>query len=570
MKIHRGQVVDVIRGRIFPGEITVEEGKIKAVNDFSSSENIISDKDEEFGQFILPGFIDAHVHVESSMLIPSEFARLSVAHGTVATISDPHEIANVLGIEGVKYMIENGKKVPFKFYFGAPSCVPATKFETAGAEIGSDGIRELLQMPEIRYLAEMMNYPGVLNGEKEVLAKINIAHELGKVVDGHAPGLRGELARQYIAAGISTDHECFTAEEAIDKLKWGMKILIREGSAAKNFDALIDLMPDHHENMMFCSDDKHPNDLVEGHLNLIAARAVAKGIDPMKVIRALSLNVVRHYGLEVGLLQKGDPADFIIVENLENFRVKETWIDGQLVAKNGKSLIHHVKEAVINQFGAGEISAENLKVFAEKQTHRAKIRVITVEDGQLITGMEIVEIELRDSQPESEISGSQKPTPFVEIKSDPGQDLLKLVVVNRYFDAPPSVAFVRNFGLKKGAIASSVAHDSHNVIAVGVSDEDIADAINAVIREKGGVSLSCGAEQSVLALPVAGLMSTADGYAVAKAYQSLDKRSKELGSGLRSPYMTLSFCALLVIPRLKLSDKGLFDGEKFEFVGLSF
>jgi adenine deaminase len=534
----KGNVVDVVSRRIFSGKIQIDNGKVLAV--------IEEENDNE--QYIMPGFIDAHVHIESAMLIPSEFARLAVCHGSVATISDPHEIGNVLGVDGVKYMIANGKKTPFKFYFGAPSCVPATAFETAGAVIDVEGIRELINMPEINYLAEMMNFPGVLNRDPEVMEKIRITHEAGKVVDGHAPGLRGEDAKHYIDAGISTDHECFTKAEALDKLEYGMKILIREGSAAKNFDALIDLLDEFPERIMFCSDDKHPNDLAAGHVNVLAKRAIAHGCDTMNVLRACSLNVVEHYSMNVGLLQQGDPADFCIVKNLIDFEVNSTYIDGQKVAENGQTLIPSVDEKIVNQFNCSPVKPEQIQLAASS----GSVKVIAVEDGQLIT----------------KEAHASLPRENGMLQSDPTQDVLKLVVVNRYFDAPPAIAFVKNFGLKHGAIASSVAHDSHNIIAVGTNDEDLLQSINSLIACKGGVSLCNGEEQSVLALPVAGIMTNEDGYKTADKYEALDLRAKALGATLYSPYMTLSFCALLVIPELKLSDKGLFDGRTFQFTSV--
>ncbi|MGB3947226.1 MAG: adenine deaminase [Bacteroidia bacterium] len=530
-----GNIIDVVNQNIYQGAITIENGII--VN--------ITKQAVESDTFILPGFVDAHVHVESSMLVPSEFARLAVTHGTVATISDPHEIGNVLGIDGVKYMLENGKQTPFKFYFGAPSCVPATTFETAGAIIGVKEVDELLRMPEIVYLAEMMNFPGVLNGDKEVMEKIQLAHKYKKVVDGHAPGLRGEAIKKYIAAGIATDHECFTEDEALEKLLLGMKILIREGSAAKNFEALISLMHKHYQNMMFCSDDKHPNDLVVGHINQLVKRALNKGIPLLHVLQAACVNPVKHYGMNVGLLQINDPADFIIIDNTSDFNVLETYINGKLVAKNGKSYLESVKAEVVNNFNCIPISEQDIAVSALSDN----LKVITVEDGQLITKQMNAKALVKDG--------------FVQ--SDSSQDVLKLVVVNRYNNAPPAVAFVHNFGLKEGALASTVAHDSHNIIATGVSDEDIVNAINLLIECKGGVSASNGNFNQVLPLPVAGLMSPEDGYKVAESYESLDKKVKSWKCTLQSPYMTLSFLALLVIPELKLSDKGLFDGNSFKF-----
>lgn len=533
-----GQLVDIENKRIYAAEITIENGLISA----------IVEKENSNLQFILPGFIDAHIHIESSMLVPSEFARLAVIHGTVATISDPHEIANVLGKEGVYYMIENGKKVPFKFHFGAPSCVPATNFETAGAIIDSDDIKELLTSSDIHYLAEMMNYPGVLYDDDEVLNKIAWAKHFKKPVDGHAPGLRGEKAKKYVSAGISTDHECFSLEEAQEKLSYGMKILIREGSAAKNFDALIDLLPEHFENIMFCSDDKHPDDLVVGHINKLCARAIAKGMDVFKVLQVACINPVRHYNMDVGLLKIGDPADFIVVKDLKNFGVEQTYIQGELVAENGESHIEPILFESPNKFYT---SLKDVSDFEVKQTSDS-IRVIEALEGQLITN----EIEAT--------SRSENGNLISNIEND----VLKMAVVNRYQDAIPAVAFIKNFGLKKGAIASSVAHDCHNIVVIGTSDEEICKAVNLIIKNKGGICAVDRQNQRSLALPVAGIMSDQDGWTVGKAYQEIDSMAKELGSNLKAPFMTLSFMALLVIPDLKLSDLGLFSGSHFEFVEL--
>ncbi|NTE03561.1 adenine deaminase [Agrobacterium tumefaciens] len=538
-----GNIINITKRNIFFGEVEIEDGKIKSISKISEQ--------KENAHFITPGFIDSHVHIESSMLIPSEFARLAVNHGTVATISDPHEIANVCGIEGVEFMINNGNMVPFKFNFGAPSCVPATIFETAGAELNHDDVKALLMRPEIKYLSEMMNFPGVLHKDKEVLMKIAAAHELGKPVDGHAPGLRGDAVQQYIDAGISTDHECFTAEEALDKLQRGMKILIREGSAAKNFEALIDLLNEWPEMMMFCSDDKHPDSLVENHINALCARAVAKGINIFNILQAACINPIIHYKLDVGQLQVGDFADFIVIEDLKNFQVKQTYIDGILLAENGKMIgdwIKHMPDhESVNHF---QCSFKKIEEFKFPYTGQKEIAVIEALDGQLITNRL-----------------SAKPHVFDQnIVSDLENDVLKMVVVNRYQDAPIAISFVKNFGLKNGAIASSVAHDSHNIIAVGIDDKSICEAVNLVIKETGGVAALGHGKEIVLALPVAGLMSNQNGYQVAESYTLIDQFAKDLGSTLLAPFMTLSFMALLVIPRLKLSDKGLFDGDKFEFV----
>ena len=552
-----GNLVDVLQKKIYPAEIRVEGERIVSIQP-------ISQPTDQTLNYILPGFIDAHVHIESSMLIPSEFARLAVVHGTVATISDPHEIANVCGMKGVEFMIENGKTVPFKFNFGAPSCVPATTFETAGAELTSAELEQLLQRDEVLYLSEMMNFPGVLNGDEEVLKKLRAAKKWNKPIDGHAPGLRGEQAKQYIDAGISTDHECFTAEEALDKLQHGMKIIIREGSAAKNFEALIELLNDHPNEIMFCSDDKHPDSLVAGHINLLCARAVAKGFDIYKVLQAACVNPVGHYKMKVGLLRENDFADFIVVKDLSSFDVVQTYINGQLVAENGQSLIERTDPGnAINNFSCNKKSPEDFamqRLLAEKSSrpnqvhesnrHKLDIPVIEALDGQLITNKVLAEIEEDEGILQTNIE----------------DDILKIVVVNRYKDAPVAKAFIKNFGLKKGAIASSVAHDSHNIVAVGVNDESLCNAINLLIEQEGGVSCIGGEKDVVLPLPVAGLMSAEDGYEVARRYSEIDRAAKDLGSTLSAPFMTLSFMALLVIPHLKLSDLGLFDGDSFQFI----
>lgn len=534
----KGNIVDIPNRSIFKGEITFKEGKIAS----------IVEKQHNIEHYILPGFIDAHIHIESSMLVPSEFARIAVKHGTVATVSDPHEIANVLGARGVEFMIENGKQVPFKFNFGAPSCVPATNFESAGATIDADDIKTLLQNPDIKYLAEMMNYPGVLFEDAEVKQKIAWAKHFNKPIDGHAPGIVGDDISKYIAAGISTDHECFTKEEALEKLQKGMKILIREGSAAKNFEALIDLVSEHFENMMFCSDDKHPDDLILGHINQLCARAVAKGIDVFKVLRMACVNPVKHYNLDVGQLQVGDAADCIVVEDLKNFKTLQTFVDGELVFDGGVSKIKPVEFKNLNNFHCEKKQVSGFKVEASGK----KIRVIEALEGQLITN-EIIE------------------DPTIEngnVISNTKKDVLKMVVVNRYQNQPPALAFIKNFGLKEGAIASSVGHDSHNIIAVGVSDEVISKAVNLIIENKGGICAVSKNDEKMLPLPVAGIMSDQDGETVAKAYAEIDSMAKQLGSTLHAPYMTLSFMALLVIPSLKLSDKGLFCGKSFQFTSL--
>jgi adenine deaminase len=533
----QGQIIDIEEKKIYSGRISFDGNGISK----------IEHDDHNIGQYILPGFIDAHVHIESSMLTPAEFARLAVPHGTVATVSDPHEIANVMGIEGVKYMIENSSTVNFKVFFGAPSCVPATRFETAGAVITPEDIEILFRDYSLKYLSEMMNWPGVLNKDPEVMQKIAIARKYGVPVDGHAPGLVGENAIKYINSGISTDHECYRLEEAIHKLKNGMKVIIREGSAARNFEELYKIIFDYPDQVMFCSDDKHPDELVEGHINILVKRALLKGADLFDVLKIACTNPVNHYDLDVGRLKEGDPADFIVVDDLRQFNVLQTYINGQLVAEKGRSLIPRVESSIINHFSVESKSPNDFSVKPAGE----EMPVIEARDQQIVTG--------RSSfVPEKDSNG------FVAI--DIKQDILKITVVNRYSEEKPAVGFIRNFGLKDGAIASSVAHDSHNIIAVGVSDEHIARAVNLIIEHKGGISAVSKNKETILPLPVAGLLSNEDGYKVAERYKALDRAAKDLGSNLSSPFMTLSFMALLVIPSLKLSDKGLFDGEKFDFV----
>ena len=534
----QGQIVDIQNKRIYKGEITVNNGKITS----------IAEKEHDVNYYILPGFVDAHIHIESSMLIPSEFARIAVTHGTVATVSDPHEIANVLGVKGVDFMIENGKKVPFKFNFGAPSCVPATSFESAGAIINSDDIKTLLENPDIKYLAEMMNYPGVLFDEDEVMKKIAWAKHYNKPVDGHAPGIVGDDISKYINSGISTDHECFTFEEGLEKLQKGMKILIREGSAAKNFEALIGLLPEHYESMMFCSDDKHPDDLIVNHINKLCARAICKNMDVFKVLQAACINPVKHYNLDVGLLQVGDFADCIVVEDLKDFKTIQTYINGELVYNKGESLIEPVPFEILNNFNCDKKEVSDFRIASSAK----KIRVIEALEGQLVTN-ELIE---------------NTKTENGNLISNIETDVLKMTVVNRYKNEKPAMAFIKNFGLKEGAIASSVGHDSHNIIAVGVSDEAICKAVNLLIENKGGICAVSNSEAHIVPLPVAGIMSDKDGETIGKQYAELDKIAKQFGSKLNAPYMTLSFMALLVIPSLKLSDKGLFNGTDFKLTSL--
>lgn len=538
MKSLSGNIVDLHNETTFPGTVFIQKGVIVD----------IERDDARYDHYIIPGFIDSHVHIESSMLTPAGFARLAVVHGTVAAVSDPHEIANVLGLEGVCYMLENATSVPFTFHFGAPSCVPSSPFESSGAAIDEDETRILLRRADIGYLSEVMNFPGVINKDSGVLAKIAMARCLDKPVDGHAPGLCGSDLRRYIEAGISTDHESFDIDEAREKISLGMKVQIREGSAARNLDVLLPLLAEYPHLCMLCSDDKHPDDLVEGHINAMAARAVKSGVDVMKVLRCACLNPVAHYGLNVGLLRQGDPADMVVVDNLKDLTVRKTLVKGEVVAENGRTFIAHSNASIINIFHA--LLKEPTDFAVPKRS--GSMRVIEVIEGQLVTG---------SSLEPPKIDGR-----FAV--SDTAKDILKIAVVNRYSDAPAAVGFIRGFGLKKGAIASSVAHDSHNIIAVGASDEMICEAVNLIIANKGGISLVSNESRAVLPLPVAGIMSVDDGYDVAEEYNRFGALASQLGAVPKAPYMTLSFMALLVIPKLKLSDRGLFDGERFAFTEL--
>lgn len=539
-----GQIVDVVKSRIFRGTIHVNEGKIV---------DIVED-DNNMNQIIMPGFVDSHVHVESSLLVPTEFARLVVPHGSVASVSDPHEIANVLGIDGVKYMIEIGKKSPFKFYFGAPSCVPATTFETSGAILDSDDIDELLSLDDIKYLGEMMNYPGVLFDDNEVAKKIESAKHYNKPIDGHAPLLSGNDLKKYCSAGISTDHECSDIEEAREKASLGMTILIREGSAANNLNALIPLIKEYPNQITFCTDDAHPHELVKSHINGSVKKAIDLGYNVLDVIKAATLNPVKHYNLEVGLLQKNDPADFIVIDNFNNFNILRTYIDGELVAENAKSLLPNVQVHTINNFVAEKVTADDFKVIDENKD----VNIIGVINGNLLTEKMI-------GRPKSYNLSDTSQNVLV---SDVENDILKIAVINRYEKKKPAIGFIKNFGLKHGALASSVAHDSHNIIVIGCSDEDMMMAANMIIENKGGFAVYDENVNKCLPLPIAGIMTNEDAFKVASDYQEIKDMAKSLGSHLSDPFMTMEFMALLVIPKLKLSDKGLFDGEKFQFTPL--
>ena len=532
-----GKIVDIHKRRIYPAIISINNGKVTAVEETESMEQL----------YILPGFIDAHVHIESSMLTPGSFAMASVPHGTIGAVSDPHEIANVVGLDGVKFMIEDGKKTPFRFYFGAPSCVPATDMESGGARIGSKEIETLLGSTDIRYLAEMMNFPGVINGSEEVIEKLKIARRHNKPVDGHAPGVSGKALKKYVNAGISTDHECSSIEEAIEKINLGMKIIIREGSAGRNLNALKGLYAEYPDMIMLGSDDIHPEMLQKRHLEKLVAGLVDEGYDLFNVLRSVTLNTVLHYGLDAGLLRPGDPADFIVVDDLREMNVLETWINGVKVYDRGKVLFEYMPADPLNNFNCSLISTEEIRT----KNKGREMRVIAAFDGELFTKEVIHE------------TGSDS-----VIDSDTENDILKIVVKDRYNDLIPAVGFIKGFGLKSGAFASSVAHDSHNIISIGTNDEDIVASVNEIVKMKGGLAVSSSGTINSLQLDIAGIMSTKSCSEIAAEYESLSAIVKKMGCTMSAPFMTLSFMALLVIPELKLSDRGLFDGIRFKHVPL--
>ncbi|MEZ5070034.1 MAG: adenine deaminase [Bacteroidales bacterium] len=534
-----GQLVDIFNERVIPARVEFSRGGIVSVTEIPNAP----------AQYILPGFVDAHVHIESSMLTPVEFSRVALRHGTLAAISDPHEIANVLGVEGVRFMVENGKRTPFRFLFGAPSCVPATPFDHSGACLDAGALEEVLSMEGVGFLAEMMNFPGVLSREEEVMAKLALARRMHLPIDGHAPGLTGPDLKSYVAEGILTDHECEDLKEAEEKAGLGMHILIREGSGAKNFDSLLPLLDSFPEQVMFCTDDAHPDDLLTGHINQLVRRAILKKYDLFKVLRAASLNVARHYGLDMGFLRPQDRADFIVVDSLEEFGIKTCFLDGEVVYSEKGDKVSFVKAECPNNFLQRDLPAGSLSVVASEQP----VRIIQALDGKLYTK------EDRTILPS--IQGL--------MRTDPERDLLKIALVNRYDRSiSPAIGFIRGFGLKRGAIASSIAHDAHNLISVGVDDESMLRCFAWLNEQKGGIVIDDGEVREGLALPIAGLMSPEPAERVAEAYQQLNRRAKELGSELHAPFMTLAFMALVVIPELKLGDLGLFDVQSFQYTTL--
>jgi adenine deaminase len=532
-----GQLVDIHSRSIYPAAISIGGERIEHIERISTASDIL----------ILPGLIDAHIHIESSMITPGAFAVAAVKHGTCGVVSDPHEIANVLGIKGVEFMIEDSKKVPLKFYFGAPSCVPATSFENNGANLDHNEVRKLLEKREIKYLSELMNFPGVIRNDPEVMRKLDCAKELGKPIDGHAPGLSGESLRKYIEAGITTDHECSTLAEAKEKISLGMKILIREGSAARNLNSLKELFKSDPDMIMLCSDDLHPDMLRDRHINKLIATLISEGYDLFDVIRSATINPSRHYDLEAGLLRVGDYADFITVDDLARMNVQETWISGKQVYAEGKVLFNYLPGKAINNFYCNQVKVRDIMV----KNKQGKIRVIVAVEGELLTN-----------------ESYWSPGTSEYLIPDINNDILKIVVKDRYKDSPPAAGFIKGFGLKNGAFASSIAHDSHNIIAIGTNDKDIVKVINEIINLKGGLAVSSNGVVESLQLDIGGIMTTRSCEEIASDYEKLNKLVDSMGCPMKAPFMTLSFMALLVIPDLKISDKGLFDVKKFELVPL--
>lgn len=533
----KGKIIDVFRNRIVDSKIFIQEGIIQEIQETRT--------DSE--RYILPGLIDSHVHVESSMCTPGSFAGAAVSRGTIAVVSDPHEIANVLGTDGVNFMLADSDKVPLKFFFGAPSCVPATQFETSGASINHEIIDKLLSSDRIKYLAEMMNFPGVVNDDPEVIKKIETAKKYGKPIDGHAPGVTGEKLKKYVSAGISTDHECTTIDEAREKIKLGMKILIREGSAALNLDELKNLLLTNPDMVMLCSDDLHPEMLMERHIDKLVARLVSERYDLFDVIRSCTMNPAVHYGLNTGILKPGYSADFIVVDDYYTMNVLQTWINGNLVFDKGNLLFNYTGAVKVNNFKSSEINAGDIEISVRSR----KIRIIEASDGSLLTRSRIIEMD-EDYQKGLEI----------------GSDILKIVVKDRYCDSPPVIGFISGFGLKKGALASSVSHDSHNIISIGTNDNDIVYSINEIIKLKGGLAVAVNGDICSMQLDIAGIMTDKPVKQVAEKYYHLSELAKDLGCDFSAPFMTLSFMALPVIPELKMTDKGLFDVNKFSHVPL--
>jgi adenine deaminase len=535
MQIIRGNLLNFSTEEIYGAEIQIQNGKISCVKPVK----------EDFNNLILPGFIDAHIHIESSMLTPSRFAEAVVPHGTTSVISDPHEIANVMGLEGIEYMNRDASSVPLKVLMTVPSCVPATKFETSGAVISQFEVEKLLKKENMVALGEMMNFPGVIHEDPVVMAKLDAAKRIGKPIDGHSPLLSGYELCKYIAAGISTDHECSNLQEVLEKRRLGMKIMLREGSSARNLKDLAASGGD-----FIVSDDKHPGDLLKGHIDVMVRKAIEYGIDPFEAVKMVTINPAEHYNLGTGTIYPGKAADIIVVNNMKDMNVERVFIDGNLVAKEGKCLFIVKPLKLPNTFSLKPKKPSDFNVKSSNPTEI--VRVIDVVEDQIVT----------------KESSAILDTVKGNLEADLDNDILKISVVERYGFGRISNAFIKGFGLKNGAIATSIAHDSHNILSVGTNSKDIAIAVNTVLRNNGGLVAVFNDDCYSLKLPLAGLMSIKPASEVSSDLNMLHRVVKNMGSKLQSPFMTLSFMALLVIPALKISDQGLFDVEKFDFVDL--
>jgi adenine deaminase len=534
-RVVEGQLVDVVNGKVVPSGVVMEGGKFTEIVTLAEAPN----------RYLLPGFIDSHIHIESSQLCPSRFAEASVPHGTTAVVSDPHEIANVLGVKGIDLMLEDASNVPLRIFLTAPSCVPATQYERSGATIGVAEIESMLKDPRFVGLGEVMDVQGVLRDDPGIIAKIKAAKAFWKGIDGHCPGLVGNDLVKYINAGMRTDHESITADEAEEKYFLGMWIQVREGSASRDLRSLMPFAKTHE--CMLVSDDLRAKDLVNGHLDVLLRKAVALGMPPMHAIRAVTAWPAWHYNLPGGSVAVGRTADLVVVDDLRNFNVRQVFIAGRLVAEDGVPLF--LAEPRTNGLGILPRGLVGEDMLLPAKGEKVSVKVIEAFPDRIESGSLITELPVRDGR----------------VRAMPDQDVLHIALVNRYVDERPVLGFIKGFGLKRGAMATSVAHDSHHLLAVGASPDDMAKAINVVSRS-GGFAVCEENEVSTLPLEVAGLMSTSPARVVAQIENDLVELLVGMGCRLPAPFMTLSFQSLLVVPELKIGDRGLFDTRRMEVV----
>lgn len=543
-------LINVVSGEIYPTDIAIADQLIVGLDHHYDARTTL----DLNGLYAAPGFIDGHVHIESSMVTVPQFARAVVPLGTTSVISDPHEIANVLGYEGIRFMMESAKYNPLNVFFMLPSCVPSTRLETAGSQLRAFDIFPFLREKWVVGLGEMMNFPGVINGDEEVLDKIKVASE--KRVDGHAPGVGGKHLNAYIAAGIASDHESTTPEEALEKLRRGMYIMIREGTGTKNLRDLLKMVtPENSRRCIFCTDDRHPHDILEeGHINFMIKTAIAHGIDPMSAIRMATLNPAEYFNLrKLGFLAPGNYADLVLLDNLSECRIRMVFKNGQLVAEDGQMKYESSFKPDVKIRGSVNIKWLEGDEFVIPAMGK-RCRVIGLIKDQIVTEELIIEPKIEDGR----------------VVSDPARDILRCYVVERHHGSGNiGKGLVKGFGLKKGAMASSISHDSHNIVAVGVNDEDIFRAVIQINKMGGGLAVTCdGKVQAALELPIAGLMSSEPLEDVNRKLQQLNLQTRALGCNLADPFMAISFLALPVIPKLKITDLGLVDVDQFDFVSL--